>query len=239
MGTYHAEYGINNQDIGFTVITGQECPSRVSVVLDGCSGASHPEIGAGVFAKLFSRNVYFMRSAGFNGVIETAIGTFKETMKRLSIASIDDLQDYMLFTIVILVEYGTCWYVATCGDGCTVIEHLDGSIEIVPVNHSSKPPYLAYRYLPSFTPYEPFTDDVENTGIDFITTRYGKNEFTSIGIASDGLLAVNDCQDKDRADFTRMLADGNEAGMKRFINKLNYKNKDGGGFFKDDVTIIA
>jgi len=243
MGTYHSSYGINNQDVGFTIEMKDSNVNRVSVILDGCSEALHPDVGAGVFALLFKSMLQEMEHVSFDKIVNAAIGCFRHVMENVINDEFDPsiLEDYMLFTLFILVEDDTSWRVAIIGDGCLIFQGNENKISILPINHSETPPYMAYQYIPTCKAYTDEPSDVFMSMLGSLTFTfnkmfYKKNDFKAIGIASDGLMAIIGSNEEEI--FKQLLVARNEAGMKRFINKLNLENNERGGFFKDDVTVI-
>lgn len=229
MGSYHAEYGINNQDAGFSIELPNGCPDRISVILDGCSDGEKSEIGAGMFARIFENKLKRADAMIFDNIVNIASDVFA-TVKNLLVPDDDPvmLEKYMLFTIMILAEYKAAWHIAICGDGCIIYECNKG-VEIFPVNvtASNTPNYLAYRYIPALFNTNPF--------IAFTKYYYLKKYYDSIGIGSDGVLAI--AGNDNENIFKDLILNRNEPGIKRFINKLNYENRERGGFFKDDVTL--
>lgn len=246
IGSYHRENGTNNQDSGFEF-------NYFNCVVDGCSEGKHSEVGAKLFSKkLLETLLLKAKHAEINEFDSyyadqdrTGLLTeiFEHVLDFLTIPMInrkryvENIHNYMLFTILMLEESWNEWVLNICGDGFVITQDNFDNIEFHDIDHCSTPMYLSYIYLNA--------ENLELSEIElkflrnqsFKTFRYDKELYMSVGIASDGLAYVIGTEYED--EFKDLLLKRKDVLIKRFINKINYRARrlGGSGFFKDDITI--
>ena len=236
MGSYHSAYGINSQDFGFEL-------ENFYCVLDGCSSGKHTEIGVKLFAKSLFEQLQSKKDFLNNDyqIQKLIINNFFYTMKKIipSYPSIlfdnydfflKDMENYLTFTILLVIETDKSWIVFYCGDGYIITENIDNNLQFIPLDYSDTPIYLAYSFIDREYLSIP---DFDLLGIK--VQRFSKNDYIRIGVASDGLRFVvgNDYE----REFKNLLSHNKEWKLRRYINALNNRFLQNEGFFKDDITI--
>lgn len=199
-GFEHLFYNTNCHDYGFE-------NKDIKCVVDGCSEGLHSEVGAKLFCNLFKKGL-------------SVDDIFK---KMFSIFDESDIIDYLLFTILYITEDNENFIVHACGDGYIIKEGIDDSISFEKIDNGKYPMYYAYNYVPK----EKLS--LYKDGVNFTEMTFKKDQFKSIGIATDGLRFIfsNSLEDT----FKKYLSGRKLGALKRTIN-VNHK------IFKDDITII-
>ncbi len=240
MGSYHVEYGKNNQDYGFEY-------KNIGCIVDGCSDGKHSEVGAKLFVKKFLEKVLDNEEKEIYPLvtIDEVVSTFDLVARLITRFDekgedgnfLDDMKDYMCFSIMVLVEKEEEWMVIVFGDGFVFLqENGNDDLKFESINHSSHPNYLAYHLID-----RRFIKNHEK-GMNHVRfyTHYlsfiSKEKFQSVGIASDGIRYIIGTEHEQK--FNNMVLKRNKWGLMRFINILNRKNDERGGFFKDDITLM-
>jgi hypothetical protein len=179
----------------------------------------------------------------FPPIISTVTKIFEQVLNFItepyinSYKFIEDIHNYLLFTILLLEEKEREWILYICGDGFVITQDYEDNIEFHDIDHCSAPMYLAYVYINSEN-LDLSEDEkyfVKNN--IFKTFSYRKADYKAVGIASDGIAYVIGSEFQE--DFKEALLKRKDFLVKRLINKLNYKTRKigGSGFFKDDITI--
>ncbi len=237
MGSYHIEYGINNQDSGFEY-------KNVNCVIDGCSEGKHSEVGAILFAKKLQELVINLESLNNLNIrvdlsdiikiyekIKNVITRCSPTILSLNYNDyLRDMINYMCFTILYLEELKDAWILHICGDGYIILEDKNEIITFHEIDHSETPMYLAYSYID-----KEHVGLLENAKLGFKTYKFSKSEYKALGIASDGLRFVVGSEYED--NFKDLIKNRKKFVIMRKINQINNQHKNVGGFFKDDLTI--
>lgn len=226
IGFEHLLYGVNCQDF--------ISDEKFKCVVDGCSEGKHSEVGAKLFINLFNQ--------GYS--IENVFLKLTEIFKTK-----EDIKDYLLFTILYISETETEFVVHECGDGFIIKEKINGDIEFEEINYQNMPPYFAYNYIDTCNLKK------YKEGVSFNTYFFSKEEYSNIGIATDGLAYILNSQYKNQ--FIDLLKKRKSTGIKRLINQnhnyqffihslsdevinqiipFDYKSMENN--FKDDISIV-
>ncbi len=204
IGMEHLEMGMNCQDYGIIGDTW-------AVVCDGCSDGKHSEVGAKLFCQLYKD-----------------CGDTKEVFTELSglfYREVEQLKDFLCFTILHLYKEDDFFQVLYCGDGYIILQDQDGNITFEELSDGEYPKYYIYNYIePEYLKY--YKD-----GVSFSKKTFFKEEYAKVGIASDGLRYILQADEELKQEFINCLKSGRELKTKLFINR-NHK------IFKDDVTIV-
>lgn len=204
IGTQHIDIGMNCQDYGLE-------SEHLKIVCDGCSEGKHTEVGAKTYCHLAS-----------NGYSTKDI--FK-TLNAIFGQSSSSIKNFLCFTILSVVETGDNFQVSYCGDGYIILQDLNGEISFEELNDGEFPKYYAYNYC------DPNQLKHYKYGVFIQEKCYSKEEYSKVGIASDGLRFILCADDALKNEFITLLKIGNPVKVKRFINR-NQK------IFKDDITIV-
>lgn len=263
MGSYHAKFGRNNQDSGFE-IEGFSCVadgcgegkhsevgtklfvrklyeilSKMTIPFEKRSDSEMTDL----VKDAFKNSLIALMHWSLRGVnlwapsltdhlspcnIYTGSDKYKQFVK--------DINDYYLFTILLLEEGEEFWRLSVAGDGFIITQDHEDDVKFINIDYTDDPMYLGYSYIDK--EYLDFTNGQEIFWEYPIQTfKYDKEQYKSIGIASDGLRYIIGSEHED--EFKEVLLKKKDYLMKRFINKLNYQSQKygGSGFFKDDITI--
>ena len=193
----------NCQDFGFE-------KENIKCVVDGCSEGLHSEVGVKLFCYLHKDNL----------LIES---TFNKIFNIININSIDDIKNYLLFTILLLKEDEKRFLIYGCGDGVIIKQKYDDTFEYENIEQNNIPKYYAYNYVPI-----EFLNHYKN-GVNIDVYKYNKDEYKSIGIATDGLNYILNSEFKE--EFEKYLLNRKDFAIKRLINREHK-------YFKDDITIV-
>lgn len=210
-GIGHYTKGINNQDFGI------ETPNML-LILDGCSDCRFSEIGTRLFAQFFSRKEDCDSVELFE---KNAKKVFEDILKLVKPYYHDQeefIMNNLLFTIFACFETEDKFIVKYFGDGYILTKNKAGCLSYIRLTYGKTPPYLAYRYCPSFK---------DNYGkFDFKTIEFSKDDFSNVGIGTDGIapFAKRIVTDADKYWFSE-----NETALKAVINHNRSE-------FYDDVT---
>jgi hypothetical protein len=205
IGYEHILYGINNQDFGIEL-------DNTKIVCDGCSEGRHSEVGAKLFCYLYKNST--------ENINKTA-NIFDKLTSIFSL--VEDIKDYLLFTILFIYEHKDYFQTSTCGDGIIIKQDYNDILEYDIIDYQGLPPYFAYnfidkKYLKKYS-----------EGTIFKVQYFQKSDYKAIGIASDGLQYILNSYFKD--EFEELLVKRKEVAIKRLINREHK-------YFKDDITII-
>lgn len=206
-GADHFDFGINNQDFGIE-------NNIVKCVVDGCSEGKNSEVGAKLFCHLLNHQE----------VINTdTIDMIFEKMLNIIGMDARDIRDYLCFTILYVIETENEFIVYTCGDGYIVKHTKEDVIEYEKIDNGKYPIYYVYNFVPKeyLSMYK--------EGVTFEEHRFSKEEYSAIGVASDGLRYIFGTTIEK--EFTDLLLKRKINFIKRLINKENRK-------FKDDITLV-
>ena len=218
IGTHHLEYGENCQDFGKYETLDDDIYKVHKLVCDGCSEGKHTEVGAKLFTLMNT-------SPGTVGVdmqkLVNAIGSDPSTIRDLLCFTILDIwdiysseEDYNVFSL----HY--------CGDGYVITQDHEDNINFIKIDDGEFPKYYAYNFINDKSKLSHYQD-----GVEFTHRIFKKSEYKNVGVASDGIRYIVNCEDENlKNEFIDILKQNKEIKMKRFINKHQ-------SIFKDDVTI--
>lgn len=191
IGYEHLTSYKNCQDYGFD-------NGRIKCVVDGCSEGKHTDVGVKLFCYLFSKN-----------------NSIKETFEQLTsiFTTIEDIKNYLLFTVLLVEEAEDEFIVSYCGDGYIIKQNNEDVFEYEKIDYNNTPPYYAYNYIPkeNLSLYQ--------DGVEFIQIRYSKKDYKRIGVATDGIEYILKSNLKEQ--FEKCLLYNKEAGLKRLINQTH------------------
>jgi hypothetical protein len=209
IGYEHVLFGKNNQDYGLNL-------EKVKIICDGCSEGKHSEVGAKLFCHLFQRI--------YDGTLDITTQTiFNRIINELDFNQVENIKNYLLFTIIYLKQRENYYYIYNCGDGIIIKQKNDNTFEYDLIEQEGLPKYYAYNFIP-----EEYLSKYKN-GVSFDEKEYLKSDYKAIGIASDGLQYILNSYFKD--EFEELLIKRKEAAIKRLINREHK-------YFKDDITIV-
>lgn len=222
LGSDHTFANMNNQDFTFSLL-------NMKVVMDGCGSGKHSEVGARIFGQLFSRKAKAYLDKGETiceeNFIDTVDGIFEKMLKLCNDTSFI-FQNYC-FTILVCFEMEDEFVVYSCGDGYIITENAEGVITFEKLDDGEYPCYYGYN----------FTDKsaliAYQEGADFKVSRYSKQEYANVGVASDGLRYATGLLDTEANKLLKFLHEGKGAQIEKLINRNNLKN----GMFHDDISI--
>lgn len=208
IGYSHWELGGNNHDYGFA-------EDHLKCVVDGCSEGLHSEVGVKLFCLLL-KNLDWVK---WTDAVEYV---FKKIMT-ITGDHPSIIKNYLLFTILLLEEKIDHYKVNTCGDGIIIKELFDNSFEYEIINQNNTPLYYGYKFVPS----NYFLEKIGK--VKFTEFIFPKDQYKTIGIASDGLSFILNSEFKE--EFEEYLRERKEVKIKRLINREHRH-------FKDDITIV-
>lgn len=208
IGMEHIESGVNCQDYGFYSSTDN---GLIGLVCDGCSEGKHSEVGAKLYTHLMK--IYCDTEQIFERII-ALIGSEPKT-----------LRDYLSFTIIKLSENEKSWSVDYCGDGYIILQDYNGNVTFEELTDGEYPKYFVYNYIEK-KHLKHYKD-----GVTFSQKTFSKEDYTKVGIASDGLRFILKADERLKQEFINCLKSEKEIKTKLFINR-NHK------IFRDDVTIV-
>lgn len=221
VGYSHWIEGRNCHDFGFDL-------DKYKCVADGCSEGLHSEVGAKSFCYLIER--YLKNSCDLSEIFQILNKTFKED---------NDKFNYLLFTFIILNENDNDYEVTYCGDGIIIKQKFDDSFEYEELDKGNTPSYFSYNFI------NPEKLSKYKEGVKYNNLIFSKDDYKSIGIASDGIQYIINSPFKD--EFEKNLLKRSAVGIKRLINREQRKRylQENGvfqikpiGFFDDDITIV-
>jgi hypothetical protein len=202
IGHQHLEYGTNMQD--YVTIK-----DNIKVVADGCSEASHSEVGAKLFCSLISE------SLNVEEVFLNIINLIGNEYKTLS--------DFLSFTFFIVKEEDNKFIVSYCGDGYIIKEDINGNITFDKIDNGIYPEYYVYNFIDK--------DKLKHykEGVGIKTLEFSKEEFINIGVSTDGIryFFENNLEFK----LIELIKNKKEVVFNRYIN-ANHK------IFKDDIGLV-
>ena len=178
-GFGHFTSGLNNQDFGIKT-------PRMSVVLDGCSGAKYSEVGTKLFTQIFLKKEECDNVEKFEDNVKSIFDNIIEMMRK-HYTTQEELEnefilENLLFTIIACFETEDKFIVKMFGDGYIVTENVNGCISYMIFYYGKRPPYFAYRYC------ETLPDEAKDfKDYEFKTFEFDKKKFNKVIIASDGI----------------------------------------------------
>ena len=219
IGQQHIDYGVNCQDYGIV-------NNSFKLVCDGCSEGKHSEVGAKTFCHLFEQSILNVPDEATHQeyVSELTRKIFNEYLLPAYGQTAESIKNHLCFTIMVVHEKTDSFVVSYCGDGYIIKQKQSGDILFEEITDGEYPKYFVYNYVDK----EHLSNYVD--GVDFTTVAFSKEEYSNIGIASDGLRFI-DKNPENRGEFIELLKNNKSVALKRLINKHQ-------PIFKDDITII-
>ncbi len=222
MGIDHDFANKNNQDFAFQIL-------NMKVVMDGCGSGKHSEVGAKLFGQLFARKVKEYVDKGETiteeNVLEV-IGSIFEKMLGLCSDTAFIFQNYC-FTILLCLELEDEFVVYSCGDGYIIKENSE-AITFDKLDDGEYPAYYIYNYITDKSVLVEYQE-----GVNFKVTRFRKDEYFNVGVASDGLRFWDKMFDVEKTKLMQFLHEGKKPQLETLINRNNRRNR----IFHDDISI--
>jgi serine/threonine protein phosphatase PrpC len=172
MGSYHFEYGINNQDYGFIF-------DNIKCIVDGCGSSKHSEIGAKLFCKYLKEALIDNKFAEMMAISLIKI-IFDKLLRDMNLKDKNEILDYLAFTILLNIENKIIY----CGDGFIILIK-DNKIKYIELkNNNEYVDYYIYRFLGMDINFieKKFKDKImiASDGLRFIIGHEKQKEFESI-----------------------------------------------------------
>lgn len=222
IGSDHIFGNKNNHDFAFSLL-------NMKVVMDGCGSGKHSEVGTRLFGQLFSRKVKEYFDKGESICEENFIEIVNSIFEKM-LALCDDtsflFQNYC-FTILVCFEFDDEFVVYSCGDGYIIKENNEG-ITFDKLDDGEYPCYYIYNFIEDKTALKEYKE-----GVEFKISRYSKDEYFNVGVASDGLRYAENLLDVEKAKLMKFLHEGKGPQIEVLINRNNRKNE----MFHDDISI--
>lgn len=217
-GFGHFANGMNNQDFGMEL-------KRMSIVLDGCSGAKYSEVGTRLFTQIFMKKEECENVEKFEDNVKSVFDEIIEMMKRYYNTPEDFEREFimenLLFTIIACFETENEYIVKVFGDGYIITQNINENISYMKLSYGKCPPYFAYRYcnLPEGKDFKDY---------NFKTFNFDKKKFIKVAVATDGIVPIvkGEVQGIDNC-----IATENTSLAEMIIKTQKQK-------FYDDVTIV-
>lgn len=223
MGSDHNFDNINNHDFAFNLL-------NMKVVTDGCGSGKHSEVGTRIFGQLFARKVKEYHDKGETINESNFISVVDEIFKQMLNLCSDNsfIFENYCFTILVCFEFENEFVVYSCGDGYIIKENSDG-ITFEQLDDGEYPCYYVYNFIEDKSCLVEYKD-----GVTFKITRFNKEEYLNVGVATDGLrFYENLSNDVEKRKFIEFLQEGKGPQIEKLINKNNRKNE----MFHDDISI--
>lgn len=222
MGSDHKFANMNNHDFAFNLL-------NMKIVMDGCGSGKHSEVGTRLFGQLFARKAkeYFDKGESIceENFIEVVNSIFCKMLELCSDASFI-FQNYC-FTILVCFELEDEFVVYSCGDGYIIKENEDG-ITFDVLDDGEYPCYYVYNFIADKSALKEYKE-----GVDFKVTRFSKEDYINVGVASDGLRYSENLLDVEKSKLMNFLHDGKGPQIEKLVNRNNLKNE----MFHDDISI--
>lgn len=220
MGSDHNFANINNHDFAFNLL-------NMKVVTDGCGSGKHSEVGTRIFGQLFARKVKENYDNGEtideSNFISVVDGIFKQMLNLCSDNSF--IFENYCFTILVCFELENEFVVYSCGDGYIIKENSNG-IEFEQLDDGEYPCYYVYNFIEDKSCLVEYKD-----GVTFKITRFNKEEYQNVGVATDGLRFYENLDDDiEKRKLIDFLHEGKGPQIEKLINRNTIK-------FHDDISI--
>ena len=197
--------------------------SDYKLVLDGCSASPQSDVGAKLFAHLFSRN-------------PSVTETFTQLLALYE--SDNDIINHLLFTIMLTKETPDAFHVRVAGDGVIICQTHDDAFTYETINQNNTPAYYAYNFI------TPERLNQFREGVSFTTFTYDKTKYKNVGVATDGLTDLLNSSHKEK--FEHFLRTNKQNRINLLLNQLQneaYKHYSGikmaasPTYLNDDISI--
>lgn len=222
MGSDHNFANMNNQDFAFYL-------PNMKIVLDGCGSEDHSEVGTKLFGQLFARKAkeYFYKGESIceDNFIEVVNSIFEKMLELCNDSSF--ISKNYHFTILVCFETEDEFVVYSCGDGYIVKENEEG-ISFDRLDDGEYPCYYIYNFITDKSSLVKYKD-----GVSFKVTRFAKNDYFNVGVASDGLRYAENLSKIENNNLMKFLHEGIGPKIEKLINRNNRNNE----MFHDDISI--
>lgn len=219
MGNDHTFANKNNHDFAFNML-------NMKIVMDGCGSGNHSEIGPRIFAQLFARKAKELYKNGETINEENFIDIVNSIFEKMLKVCNDSnfiFQNYC-FTILVCFETDDEFIVYSCGDGFIIKEDLEG-ISFEELDDGEYPAYYVYNFIEDKESLVEYKD-----GVEFKVSRYSKDEYLNVGVATDGLRFLTNLMDLEKNKMNNFLIKGIKPQIEKLINRNIIK-------FHDDISI--
>ncbi len=185
IGRNHILVGKNNQD-AYRVVSREQF--IVAIVCDGCSAGRHSEVGAKIGVRMISEEIAALLEGGLTisepefwhrlkhnllQKLKDFVAIASGCVELSKSATMEFVNDYLLFTIVVAIVTPKETITFSIGDGAIAV---NGKFTEIPPYADNAPPYLAYGL------YNPEAINFE------IRDRLPTSELESLLIATDGII---------------------------------------------------
>ena len=229
IGRGHILSAKNNQDYINTWLD-EDNETCLGVVCDGCGSGRHTEFGSILTGQLVVNALHDLSVSinddqdcqWFAKVLQDRIVDSLKTITKEIFGNqlnnqnttllVNFFDEYLLSTFLFYLVKFDRVIIGHCGDGIVIIND-----EIIEINQSNKPNYIAYKCL--------------KDNSNFLTIKsYSLNEINRLAIATDGLEPLI-----QKPELVQKLFEKNGIQMQLFFNVLQSKER----FFYDDTTCIT
>lgn len=222
IGSDHIFANMNNHDFAFNLL-------NMKVVMDGCGSGKHSEVGTRMFGQLFARKAkeYFDKGESIceENFLEVVNSIFEKMLDFCNDNSF--LYQNYCFTILVCFEFEDEFVVYSCGDGYIIKENQDG-ITFEQLDDGEYPCYYIYNYIKDKSALSYYQE-----GVEFKVSRFSKEDYINVGVASDGLRYAENLLDVEKFKLMKFLHEGRGPQIEVLINRNNRKNE----MFHDDISI--
>jgi len=208
----------------------------MKLVMDGCGSTPYPDSGVRLFAymlsqKLIARSDWVLTKGEPHANLKAVIATvFEKILQLQSTKNADQfIFDFMLFTILIVVELQDSWMVLASGDGYIISHaHCEDRIAFEPLDCGEFPAYQGYNYIIDKNKLLSYKD-----GVGWHLDYYPKTIFKNVGVASDGIRFLVNLPEHniERQRFVEFLKEDKCGKIKMLINRNQ-------SLLTDDVSIV-
>ena len=213
VGSDHTFSDTNNQDFCISL-------PNAKIVLDGCGSCRFSDVGTRLFGQLLLDYVELFNCETFELIVCEIFN------KLLTIDHSDRfLYENLCFTILACFETEEEYVVFTCGDGYILVQDDKGIITPLKLDDGEYPKYYIYNLVGNRDSLKEYKE-----GVSFTIARFSKNEYTNVGVATDGFRFYESLGAVEKNKLFAFLGEGKKAQIGMLINRNNLA-------FKDDVTI--
>jgi len=251
IGSDHVRDGMNKHDMAFEM-------DKLKVVTDGCGSGMYSEVGVTLFQNYFMNEINHIRKANnagedfeieryithtidnfFNDLFYKHRGTFGNTESFMYNDTF--IYNHLLFTILVCVEKDDKFIVYSAGDGFILAQNKENTLELIELDAGVEyPAYYVYNFIKNKGSMFAHDDGVKIKRQEFL-----KDEYTNVGVASDGIRFISELFANDRDEFKSYIVDQREGKAEMFIKKnqngfklYNRKGESKDNIFKDDIAIV-
>ncbi|MDR2524079.1 MAG: protein phosphatase 2C domain-containing protein [Candidatus Nomurabacteria bacterium] len=219
-GSEHLYSDRNRQDMALAL-------PGLKVVLDGCGSMDFSEVGAALFGQMLKQEYKDRAKLGRPTITPDNFADITWTIfhKMSYLMPTDYLKSQNLsFTILACFEMPEEFVVMSCGDGF-IVKQISDEIVAEQLDDGEYPKYFVYNFIEDKAILNAYRE-----GVDFMLTRYAKQDFVNIGVATDGWRFVENLSVLERFSIDDFLKQGKKGKIGMLINR-NIQ------VFKDDISI--